>query len=83
LTTIPPLPTTPSDFAPGERLTEEKMKALGVLENEFLTEEERKLVAWVLVVNKRVLAFDESQKRRFSSEIFPPLLLPVLLHIPR
>jgi hypothetical protein len=43
--TVTPLPLTPPDFAPGERLTEERMKALGVLENEFLTEEERKLVS--------------------------------------
>ncbi|KAJ3503401.1 hypothetical protein NMY22_g18261 [Coprinellus aureogranulatus] len=52
------------------------------MENEFLTDEERKLVAWILKTHENVLAFDETQKGRFREDIFPPVIFPVIEHVP-
>ncbi|TEB20715.1 hypothetical protein FA13DRAFT_1644310, partial [Coprinellus micaceus] len=82
LTTVPPLPTHAPEFEPGERLTRERLDDLGVLENEFLTKEERKLVAHVLKTHEQVLAFDESHKGRFKMVIFPSVVMPVTEHVP-
>jgi len=43
-------------FSPGVRLTRERMDELGLLKNKFLWSEERKLVAQVLLMNKKELA---------------------------
>ena len=48
LEALPILSKKPTPFTPRKRLTEERMESLGVLKNEFLWEEERKLAAMVL-----------------------------------
>jgi hypothetical protein len=82
LTTVPTLTPTPPDFIPRKWLTEEQLKELGIMENEFLMVEERKLVAWVLGLNKRVLVFDKSHKGRLREDMFPPVVIPIIKHKP-
>ncbi|KAJ3521857.1 hypothetical protein NMY22_g12139 [Coprinellus aureogranulatus] len=72
----------PSGFRPGERLTEERWRELGIEENEFLWPEERRLAAEVLMRNEMVLAWTEDHRGEFSKEYFPDLKIPVLEHQP-
>ena len=55
----------PLAFLPGVCLTRERIEELGLLENEFLWPEERRLVAQVLLVNEKGLAWEEIEKERF------------------
>ena len=48
LDSLPPLSSQPPEFLPGVRLSQEQIDKLGILTNEFLWPEERKLVAQVL-----------------------------------
>lgn len=57
------------------------MDILGLLENEFLWPEERKLVAQVLLKNEMGLAWDETEKGRFCDDYFSPVKIPVQEHI--
>lgn len=82
LDTLPQLASYPPPFLPGERLTEERMEVLGLMKNEFLWLEERKLVAKVLVMSEKALAWDESEKGRFRDAYFSPVKIPVQEHVP-
>jgi len=55
----------PLAFLPGVCLTRERIEELGLLENEFLWPEERRLVAQVLLVNEKGLVWEEIEKERF------------------
>src|ERR1700678_2154478 len=65
LNSLPLLSSTPPEFLPGVRLSQERLDELVVLTNGFLWPEERKLVAQVLRNNEMGLAWDESEKGRF------------------
>jgi len=82
LLTLPPVLPNPPAFTPGSRLTTERLEALGVLSNEFLWPEERKLAAHVLKNNELALAWDESEKGRFRDDYFPPVVIPTIEHTP-
>ncbi|KAF8629695.1 hypothetical protein AX17_005585, partial [Amanita inopinata Kibby_2008] len=58
------------------------MDMLGLFNNEFLTTEERKLIAEVLVKNEMGLAWEEAEKGRFHDEYFSPVKIPVIKHVP-
>ncbi|KXN84581.1 hypothetical protein AN958_12317, partial [Leucoagaricus sp. SymC.cos] len=62
LKTLPELSPFPPSFLPSIHLTKERMEELGLLENEFLWKEERRLVARVLVLNEMGLVWDETEK---------------------
>jgi len=57
------------------------MDQLGLFSSEFLWEEEKKLVANILVMNEKGLAWGESEKGRFWDDYFSPVKIPVLEHI--
>ncbi|KAF8815135.1 hypothetical protein BYT27DRAFT_7080709, partial [Phlegmacium glaucopus] len=82
LETLPELTIRPATFTPGNRLTEERMEVLGVLKNEFLWKEERKLAAAVLKGNEMGLAWSEDEKGRFREDYFSPVVFPVVEHTP-
>ncbi|KXN92750.1 hypothetical protein AN958_02677 [Leucoagaricus sp. SymC.cos] len=82
LKTLPKLSPFPPPFSPGICLMRERMDELGLLENEFLWEEERKLVARVLVLNEMGLAWDETEKGQFRDDYFSHVKIPVQEHIP-
>jgi len=72
----------PPLFMPGTRLTKERMEGIGLLFNTFLWPEERQLVAQVLWLNEKGLAWDETEKGRFREDYFSPVKIPVQEHVP-
>ncbi|KAJ3871260.1 hypothetical protein F5051DRAFT_341171, partial [Lentinula edodes] len=82
LLTLPSLSRNPPQFLPGARLTEERLKGLGILKNGFLWPEERLLMADVLKKNEMGIAWDETEKGRFREDYFPPLKIPMIAHTP-
>ncbi|XP_006456524.1 hypothetical protein AGABI2DRAFT_146341 [Agaricus bisporus var. bisporus H97] len=82
LETLPKISPFPPKFSPGLRLTQERMDQLGLFSSEFLWEEEKKLVARVLLMNEKGLAWDETEKGRFRDEYFSPVKIPVQEHVP-
>ena len=51
------------------------------MKNKFLWSKERKLVAQVLLMNEKGLAWEEGEKRRFQDEYFSPVKIPVQEHV--
>ena len=82
LKTLPDVPLHPLDFTPGTRLTKKRLDELGVIEDDFLWLEERKIVAVVLKNNEMGLAWNESEKGRFRDDYFTPVIMTVVDHIP-
>src|ERR1700678_3942322 len=82
LDSLPLLSSTPPEFLPGLRLSQERMDKLGVLTNKFLWPEEQKLVAQVLRNNEMGLAWDESEKGRFRDDYLSPVVIPTIEHVP-
>jgi len=82
LLSLPPLPTHPPDFTPGERLSQERLDELRLNRDNFLWPEELKLVQHVLKVNKRALAWTDTEKGQFKDEYFAPIKIPVIKHVP-
>lgn len=82
LADLPELPTIPPDFEPGKRYTEERMKAMSENKDNFLWEDEVKLVNYIVKVHESAFAWDETEKGRFSNEYFPPVVIPTVEHIP-
>ena len=79
---LPPLPTHPPDFMPGERLTQEHLDALSLNADGFLQPEEEKLLTYILKTNEMGLAWTEAEKGRFHNEYFSPVKIPVIEHTP-
>ena len=82
LLSLPPLPTHPPDFTPGERLMQERLDELNLNADSFLWPEELKLVQHVLKLNELALAWTEAEKGRFRNEYFSPVKIPVIEHVP-
>ncbi|EIN12377.1 hypothetical protein PUNSTDRAFT_32719, partial [Punctularia strigosozonata HHB-11173 SS5] len=82
LATMQPLPTHPPPFEPGERYTQERYEAQQLNSDGFLWPEEERLAHWVLRANEEAMAWDESEKGRFSADYFDPILIPTVEHIP-
>jgi len=82
LLTLPSLPTSPPDFVPGLRLTEEHLAALDLNGSDFLWPEELKLLQHILLLNKSGLAWTEDEKGRFRDNYFAPVKIPAIEHIP-
>jgi hypothetical protein len=80
LLSLLPLSQTPPEFQPGVQLTKEQMSELGIFQNDFLWDEEKKLAAQVLMKNKSALAWDEREKGQFRDDYFPPIVIPTIEH---
>ena len=55
----------------------ERMEELGLMENDFLWEEEKKIAAMVLMNNEMGLAWAEMEKGRFREDYFSPVVFSV------
>ena len=82
LLTLPPLPTSPPDFVPGLRLTEEHLNALELNGYDFLWPEELKPLQHILLLNESGLAWTEDEKGCFHDDYFSPVKIPVIEHVP-
>jgi len=74
LKTLPDVPLHPLDFTPGTCLMKERLDKLGVIEDDFLWLEERKIAAVVLKNNEMGLAWNELEKERFRNDYFTPVI---------
>ncbi len=83
LAKLPILSTNPPDFTPTGRYTQE---GYDIIENnhpgDFLWPEERKLMHHFMMTQNEGFAWDESQKGKFREDFFPPVVIPVIEHIP-
>jgi len=77
LETLPSISLYPSLFMPGIHLMKKRMEDIRLLSNTFLWPEERQLVAQVLWLNKKDLAWDETEKGRFHENYFLLVKIPV------
>ena len=82
LETLPSISPYSPSFVPGTCLTKERMESIGLWSNNFLWPEERQLVAQVLQLNKKGLAWEETEKGRFRKDYFSPVKIPVQEHVP-
>ena len=82
LLSLPPLPVLPPDFAPGSRLTQERLDDLQLNRYDFLWPEELKLLHHILLLNELGLAWTEAEKGRFRDDYFSPVKIPVIEHVP-
>lgn len=81
LKTLPPLPTNPPEFVPGERLTLERLKMMNINDG-FLWPEEEKLFEYIFKLNEHTLAFEEVHRGTFREDYFSPYIIPVVPHVP-
>ncbi|KAF8811775.1 hypothetical protein BYT27DRAFT_7133755, partial [Phlegmacium glaucopus] len=82
LLSLPSLSVNPPDFVPTTKLTVERMQDLKIHDDGFLWPEEVKLFMHVMSLNKRSLAFHQSERGTFHKEYFSPYIYPVIDHIP-
>ena len=82
LKNLPVLPSHAPDFIPTQKITQERMDKLGVDENLDLTEEERRLLKHILVLNERSIAFEENERGTFRRDYFSDYQIPVTEHVP-
>ena len=82
LKNLPTLPTCAPDFAPTTKITQERMDKLGIDENPDLTDEEKRLLKHILVINERSIAFEESERGTFRRDYFTDYQIPVTSHVP-
>ena len=79
---LPILPAHPPPFEPGMRFTEERKQALDLNPEGFLTQDEVRLVQWMIRQHEAAFAWDETEKGHFKDEYFPPILIPTIEHVP-
>ena len=82
LADMPGLPERPPNFTPGVRYTQERKEAMDVNKDGFLWPEEEKLVHHLIKEQEMGFAWDESEKGKFSSDYFEPVVIPTVEHIP-
>src|SRR5262249_32342043 len=80
---MPDLPTQPPEFVPEGRYTQERKEAMDKVHGgDFLWPEERKLIHWILAKQNEAFAWQESEKGKFREDMFPPVEIPVVEHVP-
>jgi hypothetical protein len=82
LASMAPLPTTAPAFEPGQRYTYERYEAQNLNTDGFMWPEEERLAHWIICENEAALAWDETEKGRFSEQYFDPIRIPTVNHIP-
>src|SRR5271169_1769572 len=83
LAEMPKLSTNPPDFVPTGRYTEERKDQFDkVYKEDFLLEEEKKLMHHFMMEQSEGFAWDDSECGRFREDFFPPVEIPVVPHKP-
>jgi transposase InsO family protein len=82
LVTLNPLSPHPKPFQPTERLTETRWKELAIGSDGFLWLEEINLAAEVLALNNAALAWEDSERGQFRSDMFPDVKIATVEHVP-
>src|SRR5271156_205347 len=80
---MPKLSTTPSEFEPTGRYTQERKEKIdGRHQGDFLWSEERKLMHHFMMLQIGGFAWEEQERGRFREDFFPPIDIPVVPHKP-
>ena len=80
---MPSLNPKPPEFVPTGRYSKERMQDFDkVHKGEFLWPEERKLVHHLMMEQNQAFAWDDSERGRFKTEFFPPVVMPTIEHKP-
>jgi len=79
---MPTLPTRPPDFTPGKLYTQERYEAHKTTMMPFLWPEEEKLAHELVKLQEEAFAWEEIEKGRLRDELFAPILIPTIEHIP-
>lgn len=82
LANLPMLPKHPPHFTPTEKITQERIDKLGIGDNPDMTEEEKRLLRHIIVLNERSIAFTEGDRGTFRPDYFSDYQIPVTSHIP-
>ena len=82
LADMPALNPISPEFTPTGRYNEERREQFQELHQDFLTEEEMKLLHQLMMNQNGAFAWDESEKGRFREDFFPPVDIPVIEHKP-
>ncbi len=64
------------------RLTQERLESLGILNNTFLTPEERKLAITVLMLNSDAIVFTAEERGTIRSNYISPAIILLIEHEP-
>jgi transposase InsO family protein len=75
-------PLNPLPFKDGKRVTRERLNKLDLFKSGFLWPQETRIAEDVLLRREGSLAFDETEKGRFSDEYFSGYKIPVIPHEP-
>jgi hypothetical protein len=82
LENLPPLPRRPPKFIPTSKLTEERMKSIGINSQGFLWPEEEKLFQHIILLNEDAMAFIQTDRGTFKKSYFTDYIIPTIEHIP-
>lgn len=83
LAEMPVLKTRPPDFVPTGRYTQERKENMDeVHKGDFLWPEERKLMHHLIMEQNKAFAWDDSERGRFRTDFFPPVMMPTIEHKP-
>ena len=80
---MPVLSAHPPEFVPTGRYTQERKEIIdNVHKGDFLWPEERKLVHHLMAEQNQAFAWDDSERGRFRTDFFPPVVMPTIEHKP-
>jgi len=83
LADMPKLSPHPIDFAPTGHYDKEARDIIDANHpGNFLLPEEQKLMHHFMMIFEHSFAWNESQKGSFRQDFFPPIKIPVILHVP-
>jgi hypothetical protein len=80
--TLTELPVFPPDFTPTRKTTAERLAQLEINQSGFLSIEEAKLFAYIMVQNEEALAYEDVERGTFHEEYFSPYIIPTIPHVP-
>jgi len=82
LADMPELKPISPEFTPTGRYNQERMEQFTELHEDFLLEEEMKLVHQLMMNQEHAFAWDATEWGRFRTDFFPPVEMPVIGHKP-
>ncbi len=82
LLSLPKLSPFPTPFVPSERLTQEHLESLSILDNNFLLPEERALAVNILMLNAKAISFTNDEMGTLRDDYFSPVVFPLVKHVP-
>ena len=82
LADMPELKPISPEFTPTGRYTQERMEQFTGLHQDFLLEEELKLLHQLMMNQESAFAWDASEGGKFRTDFFPPVDMPIIEHKP-